>query len=169
MPKGGARTNSGPAPDPGSASTARTVGEWTVLPKRDGVGIDVPRWPVPGEYASEGEHELWEKMWLTYPQAAIWERDHLELSVAAYVRIWVMSMTGKRSAIHATNAKQLASELLLSTHALRSAKCVVEGSADAAALASHRPPSANETTPAGGPTSSARNRLTVVPPAAANS
>lgn len=160
MPKGGARTTSGPAPDPGSARTARTVGEWTTLPLRDGVGIDVPPWPVPGEHPSEAEQTVWESMWLTYPQAAIWERDNMQLQVAAYVRIWMMSMTGKRSAIHASNAKQLASELLISTHALRAAKCVIAGSADAAALASHTPPSANvEQGPVQG---SARTRFTVV-------
>src|SRR4051794_35844860 len=83
MPKGGARTRSGPPPDPNALRRDRkSDGEWSTLPAtgRDG---DLPDWPLADQ--SQREAVLWEQEWLR-PQAVMWERNGQQLEVALYVR-----------------------------------------------------------------------------------
>jgi hypothetical protein len=82
MAKGGARSRSGPAPDPLALRRERDAGEWTILPV-EGRNGPVPDFPLLGETAREGE--LWERLWAK-PQALMWERLGLHYEVALYVR-----------------------------------------------------------------------------------
>jgi len=130
MGSGGARANRN-APVMGSATMARNAAEWTKLPKREGIGIDVPDWPIGFSEPSEQEWEAWEYHWLHMAQAAIWEAEGLHYSVAQYIRTLIDSQKGRRSSQHGTLAKQMREELLLSPAALRSQKYVIVGSEDA--------------------------------------
>jgi hypothetical protein len=80
MPKGGARSRSGPAADPNSLRSDRAG--WTHLPAagRDG---DAPAWPLPRP--TKFELEVWRDLWKK-PQALMWERRGWEVQVALYVR-----------------------------------------------------------------------------------
>lgn len=88
MPRGGARTKSGPAPDPNALRRSRKDDQdWVTLPAegRDG---DLPEWPMlanPEQLLAEREHKLWANLW-TKPQAVQWEIASLEYEVAMYVR-----------------------------------------------------------------------------------
>lgn len=82
MPKGGARSRSGPPPDPNALRRDRDSGDWTTLDPAGRQG-DPPEWPLDGQRAREAV--LWSEVW-AYPQAAMWERDHHEHAVALYVR-----------------------------------------------------------------------------------
>lgn len=83
MASGGARTRSGPPPDPNALRRDRkSDGEWTVLPAEGRAG-DPPAWPLLGQ--SDREVELWARLWAK-PQAVQWERMGQEIEVALYVR-----------------------------------------------------------------------------------
>ena len=84
MPKGGARLQSGPPPNPQSRkqSSSTHAGAWTFLPS-DGRHGEPPTWPLPGQ--SDREAELWLSLW-TKPQAIMWERMQQDHEVALYVR-----------------------------------------------------------------------------------
>lgn len=158
MGKGGARLSSGPAPTLGGQNMKRTAADWRRIPVRDGVGIDVPDWPVGMKEPSQGEWEMWEDLWLHSAQALIWEEERLAATVAQYVRIFLLSTQGRFSAQHGTLAKQLREELLLSVASLRAAKIAIVGSEEADVLDSILATAANpaetpEDTPQG------RNRL----------
>ena len=82
MAKGGARTRSGPAPDPLALRRERDAGEWTELPAagRDG---PVPDFPLVQPLARE--LEIWAAQWVR-PQALMWERNGQQLEVALFAR-----------------------------------------------------------------------------------
>ena len=80
MPKGGARTRSGPPPDPTALSTVD--GEWVTLPAA-GRTSPAPEWPLPG--LADREAAVWSQLWAK-PQALEWERLGNEHYVALFVR-----------------------------------------------------------------------------------
>ena len=80
MASGGARLNSGPAPDPASYSSLRK--DWDTLPASGFAGL-VPEWPLPDQ--SGREAELWDVYWRK-PQAIIWDRNNQQIEVALHVR-----------------------------------------------------------------------------------
>lgn len=84
MPRGGARVNSGPAPDPNALRRDRKsdAAGWTVLPA-EGRTAPAPKWPLSDPYRSE--EELWASLWRK-PQAVMWERLSQEYEVALCVR-----------------------------------------------------------------------------------
>lgn len=82
MPKGGARSRSGPAPDPEALRRERDAGEWTILPAEGRQGA-TPDWPLTEQ--TDREAELWDRLW-EMPQAFMWERCSQEIEVALYVR-----------------------------------------------------------------------------------
>lgn len=85
MAHGGARTRSGPAPDPNALRRDRKAdGEWLLLPAEGRKGA-APAWPLLGQ--SEREVEVWASRW-SKPQAVAWEKLGLVDSVALYVRRW---------------------------------------------------------------------------------
>ncbi len=113
MPSGGARTRSGPPPDPNALRRDRkSDGEWTVLPV-DGRAGDPPDWPLVEHEDpdwAERELELWRVLWAK-PQAVMWERLGQELEVAQYVRRLVeVEQPGARANLH-TLVRQLGDAL----------------------------------------------------------
>lgn len=113
MASGGARTRSGPPPDPNALRRDRkSDGEWTVLPA-DGRAGAAPAWPlVEHDDPAWGvrELELWRALWAK-PQAVMWERLGQELEVAQYVRRLVeVEQPGARANLH-TLVRQLGDAL----------------------------------------------------------
>lgn len=84
MPKGGARSRSGPAPDPDALRRDRAGGNagWVVLPV-EGRRDPAPAWPL--SLIEDRERQLWDQVWST-PQAIKWEENKQEIEVALYVR-----------------------------------------------------------------------------------
>src|SRR5690349_6478632 len=86
MPSGGARSRSGPAPDPTALRRDRKDDKpWVVLPASGREG-EVPTFPI-GD-PDPRELVLWAELWRT-PQAFMWEQLHLEREVALYVRSYI--------------------------------------------------------------------------------
>lgn len=84
MPRGGARTVSGPPPDPNSLRQARAAeaGGWKTLPA-DGYTGDVPEWPL--TEATAREDAIWTDLWAK-PQALMWAELGQALEVALFCR-----------------------------------------------------------------------------------
>lgn len=118
MPSGGARVNSGPAPDPNALRRDRkSDGEWLTLPSEGRTGV-APGWPL--ETVTDRELSLWETMWRK-PVAILWERDGQLEYVALYVRAFVEAEQIGAPTASRTLVKQLAGELLLTIPAMYSA------------------------------------------------
>lgn len=116
MPKGGARTRSGPAPDPNALARAHDKGEWIDLPAEGREG-EPPEWPLSKPLKREGE--LWETMWRK-PQAVMWEAQGQEFEVAIYVRR-LCEAEKRGSAVNlSTLVRQMSDSLGLTTPGLRS-------------------------------------------------
>jgi len=143
MPSGGARSRSGPAPDPNALRRDRkTDPEWTILPAEGYQGPVVehplPANPIFDTYIAEGvkvkeldevatatfyerELGLWANLWRR-PQAVMWAKLGLEYEVAAYVRTYLQSNEPDAVAGMKTAALRMAAELGLSLpgmHSLR--------------------------------------------------
>lgn len=95
MPRGGARTNSGPAPDPEALRRERPSDKdgWTVLP-REGRTAPAPMFPLVSP--TPREYEMWDEVW-EKPQAIMWEELGQELEVAFFVRKLVEAEQPKAS------------------------------------------------------------------------
>ncbi len=118
MAKGGARARSGPPPNPASLNSAKTIGEWVVLPAEGREG-PAPEWPLMGVTAREVE--LWESLWRK-PQAVEWERLGQEYEVALYVRrLSEAEMPGSLVTL-STLVRQMADSLGLTTPGMRAAR-----------------------------------------------
>lgn len=115
MPKGGARTRSGPAPDPNALRRERDAGEWTILPAEGREGA-TPDWPF--EEQSFREIVLWERLW-RMPQALMWERYGQELEVALYVRRLAEAERPDSAVVLSTLVRQMADSLGLTTPGMR--------------------------------------------------
>lgn len=118
MPKGGARTNSGPPPDPNALRRDRKGdGEWMTLPsKRDGAA---PEWPL--RDPTEREFEVWAAYWRK-PQAILWERNSQEFEVALHVRQLCEAESAEATTAARTLVRQQLDSLLLTLPAMRSAR-----------------------------------------------
>lgn len=120
MPSGGARTRSGPAPDPNALRRDRPGDRdgWTTLPA-DGRTGPAPEWPLTTQ--TERERELWTSHWRK-PQAVIWERDHIIENVAMYVRQFCEGEVPKSSAENRKTTRMMAADLYLTPDSLLKAK-----------------------------------------------
>ncbi|WP_460801494.1 hypothetical protein [Microbacterium sp. GXF6406] len=111
MASGGARRNSGPAPDPNALRRDRKDdAEWTTLP-REGYQGAIPKYPLPDEKIENEktgrliinqerkkyETELWKTLWRK-PQAALWADMDMTHEVALYVRSFYESVLPDASA-----------------------------------------------------------------------
>lgn len=161
MPSGGARTRSGPAPDPNALRRDRDRKDWTQLPAAGRQG-DTPDWPAEMEEPSVAELAMWQRLWKT-PQALVWEADGVHDAVALYVRTFVHVGQGGASAPMLTAVRQQADSLLLTIPALHAARYVIAGTPMAGPVDPERE-AAMSRHPAKGPRGSARARLTVVTP-----
>jgi hypothetical protein len=115
MAKGGARTRSGPAPDPDALRRDRDAGEWTILPAEGRQGA-TPDWPLTMQH--DREAELWERLW-AMPQALMWERYGQDLEVALYVRRLVEAEAPESSVSLSTLVRQMGDSLGLTTPGMR--------------------------------------------------
>lgn len=134
MPRGGARVNSGPAPDPQALRRERTADKegWVVLPSEGRKG-NAPAWPLskwrdqekakPAEERNDSaaralddrELKIWREIW-KIPQAAQWEKLGWKHDVALYVRMLVAAEQGHMKA--AGEARQWSDRLGLSQMAM---------------------------------------------------
>lgn len=115
MPKGGARINSGPPPDPKSlrSSAQAAAGDWLTLPVGGHSG-PAPIWPFPK--GSTRERAIWAKLWRT-PQAAAWVKLGVwPNDVALFVRLSVDAEQGDLKA--ASEARQWNDRLGLNPDAM---------------------------------------------------
>lgn len=115
MPKGGARSRSGPAPDPTALRRERDAGEWTILPAEGREG-SAPDWPL--TEPSEREFELWVALWRK-PQALMWERFGQEVEVALYARRLAEAEEPKSFVNLSTLVRQMSDSLGLTTPGMR--------------------------------------------------
>ena len=118
MPKGGARTNSGPPPDPNALRRDRkNDGEWTTLPaRRDG---NVPEWPLVEQTVREDD--VWDAYWRK-PQAILWDRNGQHFEVALHVRQLCAAEAHDAGVNARTLVRQQLDSLLLTLPAMRSAR-----------------------------------------------
>jgi hypothetical protein len=111
MGSGGARSRSGPAPDPNALRRDRADDKgWTTLPA-EGFQGGVPDFPLVG--ALSVEVELWDELWRK-PQAFMWSKLGLKYQLAAYVRAFIESTEAKASAGLKTAVLRMEGELGLS-------------------------------------------------------
>lgn len=108
MTSGGARTNSGPPPDPNSLKSAKRGLTFTALPAAGYDGTP-PDFPLPND--SSRELELWAWAWRT-PQAAAWAaepwRQH---SVALWVRTAAICESGDATAADKNSLHRFADQI----------------------------------------------------------
>ena len=119
MASGGARSRSGPAPDPlALRRDRRDDAAWVTLPVEGFQGV-VPEFPLSGVLSVEVV--LWLRLW-GKPQAAMWSKLGLEFEVAAYVRAFLESTVAEASAGLKTAVLRMGAEIGLSLpgmHSLR--------------------------------------------------
>lgn len=142
MPKGGARTRSGPPPDPTSQKSMD--GDWVLLPVA-GRTDPPPAWPLPTQ--SDRESAIWDALWVK-PQAIEWSRLGQEHYVGIYVRRLAEAEVADSAVNLSTLVRQMSDELGLTVAGMLRNRWRLE-----------RPDDAGSKAPA---TSSARNRLKVV-------
>lgn len=117
MPKGGARTRSGPAPDPNALRRDRPGDTaWVVLPAEGRKG-PTPKWPLAKQ--TPAEKGQWAKLW-RMPQAVMWEQLRLHDQVAMYVRNWCEATLPEASSSLRTLHRQLADALGLTAPGMAS-------------------------------------------------
>lgn len=125
MASGGARTRSGPVPDPHALRRDRKSDQvgWTTLPA-EGPGGDAPAWPLPKhsiEEMAEREADVWWELWHR-PQAVLWHRDHQAYLVGMYVRASVEAELPGAKAADRAEVRRQANALLLTSDAMRAAR-----------------------------------------------
>lgn len=150
MPSGGARSRSGPPPDPTALRRERDAGEWTTLPA-DGRG-ERPEWPLEG--FGDRESDLWEELW-DRPQSMMWDRNGSALEVALYARRLAEAEKPESFVGLSTLCRQMADSLGITTPGLRANRWKI--SRDDVATT----PTPGKGLPQARP--SARDRLKVVP------
>lgn len=114
MPSGGARSRSGPPPDPNALRRDRKsdAAGWVTLPEEGRKGR-VPK--CPSVAPTKTELDLWAEVW-KLPQAVEWERLRLHREVALYCRAYDQAMNGVEvKAADRTLVRQLADSLGLNT------------------------------------------------------
>jgi hypothetical protein len=117
MPSGGARRSAGRPADPNAFRRDRKDdAEWVLLPA-EGFGGDVPEWPL--TVVSKDELTLWGALWRK-PQAVMWDRLEMGLSLAAYVRAFLESVEPGASAGLKTAVLRMEGELGLSLPGMHS-------------------------------------------------
>jgi hypothetical protein len=113
MPKGGARSRSGPAPDPNSARSERRADGWTVIPST-GRGEPAPEWPL--TEATSRELVIWERWWRK-PEAVLWDADGSIDYVALTVRMFAEAEVEKASAENRKTVRMMMADLFLTRDA----------------------------------------------------
>ena len=122
MPKGGARSRSGPPPDPNALRRSRASDPaWTKIPAA-GRGKPAPEWPL--VTPSERELELWEAWW-AQPVAVMWEESHSEHYVAFTVRMFAEAEMPKARTEDRKSLNQMMANLYLTPDAQLRARILI--------------------------------------------
>lgn len=129
---GGARSHSGPAPNPNALRRQRDGKEWTKLPSAGRLGLP-PEWPDEVSAPSEKENLMWRRIWMS-PQAVVWEADQVHDMVAFYVRTYLEAMKPGAGAQARTFVKQMSEALLLTPATLAQQRYVIDGTPEARAI-----------------------------------
>lgn len=155
MARGGARSRSGPQPDPDSLTSARRGLTLGLLP-REGHPDPAPAFPLPKP--SDRELEVWAQSW-ALPQGAAWAKESWRWrTIAQWVRWSVRMEAHNASASLGTVVLRLADQIGLTPAGLKENGWAV--SKDELQLKREQEPPVDER-PAGRK-SSARDRMTVV-------
>jgi len=113
MPKGGARSRSGPAPDPMALRrTRKDDQQWTVLPAER--TDPAPEWPL--TEATGRELVIWERWWRK-PEAFLWEADGTVDYVALTVRMFAEAEVEKASAENRKTVRMMMADLFMTRDA----------------------------------------------------
>ncbi|MFC4494077.1 hypothetical protein ACFPA8_08015 [Streptomyces ovatisporus] len=160
MARGGARSVSGPPPDPNALRRERKTDAagWSLLPAEGRPG-PAPAWPLLPHGKPEmraREEELWLDMWAR-PQAVMWERLGQQIEVAMFVRKLTEAELPKTSNELQKVVRQYLDSLGLSVQGMLRNRWKIEQPQPAT------PAEGGSTAPAPR-RSSARNRLKVVRP-----
>lgn len=128
MPKGGARSRSGPPPDPNALRRSRKSDPaWTKIPVA-GRGKPAPEWPL--VEPSERELQLWESWW-AQPVAVLWEEAHSTHYVAFTVRMFTEAEQPKARTEDRKSLNQMMANLYLTPDAqLRARILIVDDTED---------------------------------------
>lgn len=118
MPKGGARTRSGPPADPNATRRHGSGGEWETI-AGDRKAIEVPEWPL--TKASKRELELWSDLW-DRPQSVLWERNNQAFEVALLCRRFAEAEEPGAPVALGTLVRQMMDSLLLTMPSMRAAR-----------------------------------------------
>lgn len=122
MVSGGARSRSGPAPDPNALRRDRkSDAGWSVLPAE---GVDAPQWPF--EEFTGREAVLWRELW-SKPQGNLWQQNAQLLEVALHVRCFAEAELPNASTSLRTLVRQQADALLLTMPAMLAARVKIAG------------------------------------------
>lgn len=119
MPRGGARSRSGPPQDPNALRRLRKDdAQWTTLPA-EGRADPAPEWPLTD--ATPRELVLWDRWWRK-PEALIWESDGSVDYVALTVRMFAEAEVEKASAENRKTVRMMMADLYLTRDAKDRAK-----------------------------------------------
>lgn len=114
MPKGGARSRSGPKRDPNALRRLRKDDAgWTTLPS-EGRTEPAPDWPL--TEATPRELVLWDRWWRK-PEALLWEHDGSIDYVALTVRMFAEAEVTKASAENRKTVRMMMADLYLTRDA----------------------------------------------------
>ena len=114
MPRGGARSRSGPPQDPNALRRLRKDdAQWLLLPA-EGRAEPAPDWPL--TEASPRELVLWERWWRK-PEALLWEADGSIDYVALTVRMFSEAEVTKASAENRKTVRMMMADLYLTRDA----------------------------------------------------
>ncbi len=142
---GGARSRSGPPPDPNALRRARKDdATWTTLPS-EGRQKPAPDWPLTD--ATPREIALWGRWWQK-PEALVWEADGSEDYVALTVRMFAEAEVEKASAENRKTVRMMLADLYLTRDSKNRARIRIASDETAArrarAEAAPRRPSARD-------------------------
>jgi hypothetical protein len=115
---------------------------------------------------NEAERAYWCRLWSEQPQAHVWRADGTEDVVALFVRTTLEAAEPGGTTSARTLVKQLASDLLLNTAALHSARYVIDRTMEGQPAMPDAGAQPHVATGTGGavPTRSIRDGLHIVPP-----
>ena len=121
--KGGARSRSGPPPDPNALRRSRKSDPaWTKIPADARVGKPTPDWPL--VEPSERELELWQSWW-SQPVAQLWLESHSLHYVAFTVRMFAEAEQPKARTEDRKSLNQMMANLYLTPDAQMRGRIII--------------------------------------------